>query len=91
MKLISRMLRVGASIFGGFVLFVLMWYVFGELLTVWYMYQNAILNRLDLSEDMGFGMIMTLLLVVCFVIFFPLGVVFSWRKLLRLKGNQRRM
>lgn len=91
MKLISRMLRVGVSIFGGFVLFVLMWYVFGELLTVWYMYQNAILNRLDLSEDMGFGMIMTLLLVVCFVIFFPLGVVFSWRKLLRLKGNQRRM
>lgn len=91
MKLISRMLRVGASIFGGFVLFVLMWYVFGELLTVWYMYQNAILNRLDLSEDMGFGMIMTLLLVVCFVIFFPLGVVFSWRKLLRLKENQRRM
>lgn len=91
MKFINCIFRIIASIFGGFASFVFMWYVFGELLAVWYMHQNAILNRIDLSEDMGFGMIMTLLLVVCFAIFFPLGAVLSWRGFLQANENQKRL
>ncbi|WP_158534171.1 hypothetical protein [Paracidovorax avenae] len=30
----------------------------GEALTAWYMHQHGIPSRLDLSEDMGFGMLL---------------------------------
>ena len=31
--------------------------VVGEAMTAWYMHHHGITNRLDLSEDMGFGML----------------------------------
>ena len=30
----------------------------GEAMTAWYMHQHGIPSRLDLSEDMGFGMLL---------------------------------
>lgn len=56
--------------------------VSSELLVLWYMRANQIVNRSDLSEDYGLAMLGVFLSTLVFIICFPLSF-FIVRKLLK--------
>ncbi|MBU1236628.1 MAG: hypothetical protein KJ634_11510 [Gammaproteobacteria bacterium] len=71
-----RVLVVGALALAVSLLLV---YVVGELLLVWYMWRSDLSARAELSEDYGFAMLYVAVGVVAFAVAFPTTFYFLQR------------
>lgn len=64
---------------------VAIWFLVGEAVAYWYRHHHQIAERIDLSEDYGFGMIVFLVDGVALLVSLPFALYWGWR----LSGSRR--
>ena len=71
--------QVALSILLGSVIFVAIDFFMGELLIRSYMGKYGITKRLDLSDDMGFGLLAIAAFLLSLIVVLPVAQYISWR------------
>lgn len=83
MNIIKTILKLVVVSALGFLFFLLVDFSTGEILVRWYISKYQVTQRIELKNDLGFGMLAGGLFLINLVVFFPLGVYLSWRLLKR--------
>ncbi|MDA8523249.1 hypothetical protein [Acidovorax sp. NCPPB 4044] len=60
-----------------------------EVAAVWYMHRHGIVERRELSEDMGFGMLAAAAALLSAATAMPLSLALGWRLIRRLRHGAR--
>ena len=61
------------------VLLVVVLYLAGEATVAWYLHHHAVASRIELSEDYGFGMLVSFVLCATAAVALPLAIFAGWR------------
>ena len=89
MKNWKSYLQVTLSILLGAVLFLAIDFFISKLLVRFYMGKYEITNRLDLGEDMGFGLLAVSVFLLSLIVVMPITQYFSWRLMKSLNWFKR--